>query len=49
MSERWIFGLTMTIVGMGGTLVSLWLLSVLIGLLKKVFPYHKEHAHPKHH
>jgi hypothetical protein len=47
MNEQWIFGLTMTIVGMGGTLVSLWLLSVLIGLLKKVFPYHKEHAHPK--
>ena len=47
MNDQWIFGLTMTIVGMGGTLLSLWLLSVLIGLLKKVFPYHKEHAHPK--
>jgi hypothetical protein len=48
MTEQWISGLTMTIVGMGGTLASLWLLSVLIGLLKKVFPYHKEPAHPKH-
>ena len=47
MNEQWIFGLTMTIVGMGGTLASLWLLSVLVGLLKKVFPYHKEQARPK--
>jgi hypothetical protein len=29
----------MTIVGMGGTLFSLWLLSVLIGRLKKIFPH----------
>ena len=47
MQTQWIFGLTMTIVGMGGTLASLWLLSVLVGLLKKVFPYHKEQAPPK--
>ncbi len=47
MTEQWVFGLTMTIVGMGGTLVSLWLLSVLIGFLKKAFPYHKEPAPPK--
>jgi hypothetical protein len=39
MSDQWIFGLTMTIVGMGGTLLSLWLLGVLIGQLKKIFPY----------
>jgi hypothetical protein len=37
--DQWIFGLTMTIVGMGGTLASLWVLSVLIGQLKKVFPH----------
>ena len=48
MNEPWIFGWTLTIIGMGGTLASLWLLSVLIGLLKKVFPYHKEHVHSKH-
>lgn len=47
MTEQWIFGLTMTIVGMGGTLVSLWLLSVLVGLLKKAFPYRREPAPPK--
>ncbi len=47
MSEQWVFGWTMTIVGMGGTLASLWLLSVLIGLLKKVFPIEREQAQPK--
>ena len=39
MNDQWIFGLTMTIVGMGGTLLSLWLLGVLIDQLKKIFPY----------
>lgn len=48
MQQQWIFGLTMLIVGMGGTLASLWLLSLLVGFLKRVFPYHKEPAHPKH-
>jgi hypothetical protein len=37
----------MTIVGMGGTLISLWLLSVLIGLLKKAFPIEAQQAPPK--
>jgi|APMed6443717190_1056831.scaffolds.fasta_scaffold1069119_1 hypothetical protein len=32
------FGMTVTLVGMGGTLLTLWLISVLIVLLKKVFP-----------
>ena len=32
------FGYTLTIVGMTGTLVSLWVLSLLISLLKKVCP-----------
>lgn len=32
------FGLTMIVVGMGGTLVSLWFLSLLIRALKKFFP-----------
>lgn len=33
------FGITVTIVGMGGTITCLWLLSLLIDLLKKIFPY----------
>ena len=28
------FGLTMLLVGMGGTLLTLWILSILIGWLK---------------
>jgi hypothetical protein len=33
------FGLTVTLIGMGGTVFSLWLLSILIDLIKKIFPY----------
>ncbi len=33
------FGLTMIVVGMGGTLVSLWFLSLVILLLKKLLPH----------
>ena len=36
------FGLALLIVGMGGTLLSLWLLSVLILVLKRLFPYAEE-------
>lgn len=33
------FGLALLIVGMGGTLLSLWVLSLLVLLLKRLFPY----------
>jgi hypothetical protein len=33
------FGVTITIVGMGGTLVSLWFLTIVINVLKHFFPY----------
>ena len=33
------FGLSLLVVGMGGTLLSLWLLSLLVLLLKRLFPY----------
>lgn len=39
--DNWTFGITMIIVGMGGTLVTLWVLSLLMSLMKKVFPYGK--------
>jgi hypothetical protein len=42
MMDRWTFGLTMLVVGMGGTLLSLVILSLIMGLIKKVFPYKKE-------
>lgn len=32
------FGTIMTSVGMGGTLLSLWLLTLVISLMKKLFP-----------
>ena len=42
MIDNFTFGLTLTIVGMAGTLLSLWVLSLLISLLKKVFPLPSE-------
>jgi Na+-transporting methylmalonyl-CoA/oxaloacetate decarboxylase gamma subunit len=37
-NANWTFGLTMMIVGMGGTFLTLWVLSLVMDLLKKVFP-----------
>ena len=36
------FGVALLTVGMGGTLFSLWLLSLLILILKRLFPYTDE-------
>ncbi|MSO19560.1 MAG: hypothetical protein EXQ56_03715 [Acidobacteria bacterium] len=36
--DNFTFGLTLTILGMSGTLISLWLLSLLISGLKKIYP-----------
>ena len=36
------FGFTMTITGMGVTLITLYLLTILIRLLNKLFPEKKE-------
>jgi len=36
------FGITMIVVGMGGTLLTMWVLSLLMGLLGKLFPFRKE-------
>jgi len=40
------FGVTMLIVGMGGTIVTLWIMSLIMTVLMKVFPY-KEEEQPK--
>ena len=40
--DTWTFGLTMLVVGMGGTLVVLSLMSLIMVLLKKAFPYKVE-------
>ncbi len=35
------FGLTMLVVGMGGTLLTLGVMSAIMALLKKIFPLKK--------
>ena len=40
--DTWTFGWTVALVGMGGTMLVLWILSLLILLLKKIFPYRPE-------
>jgi hypothetical protein len=42
MMDKWTFGLTMLVVGMGGTIATLMLFSLIMSVLKKVFPYRKE-------
>jgi Na+-transporting methylmalonyl-CoA/oxaloacetate decarboxylase gamma subunit len=39
--NNWTFGITMIVVGMGGTLLTLWILSLIMSLLKALFPYQK--------
>ncbi len=36
------FGLTLMVVGMGGTLVTLALLAVIMNVLKKIFPVQED-------
>jgi hypothetical protein len=36
--DTWTFGLSMLIVGMGGTLLVLMIMSALMGVLKRLFP-----------
>jgi hypothetical protein len=40
--DNWTFGFTMVVVGMGGTLLTLWILGFCMNILKKFFPYKKE-------
>ena len=40
--DTWTFGLTMVVVGMGGTLLSLMLMSLIMALLKRLFPFREE-------
>ena len=42
--DNWTFGVTMIIVGMGGTLAVLALFAVFMVLLKKIFPLREENA-----
>lgn len=36
--DQWTFGLTLMIVGMGGTFLTVWVLSLVVILLKKIYP-----------
>lgn len=40
--DNWTFGITMIVVGMGGTLFTLWILSLLMSFMKRIFPITKE-------
>lgn len=42
MMDKWTFGLTMLVVGMGGTIATLVVFSLIMAALKKIFPYKKE-------
>jgi Na+-transporting methylmalonyl-CoA/oxaloacetate decarboxylase gamma subunit len=37
--KDWVFGLTMTIAGMGVTFLTLYILTLVIQLLDRLFPY----------
>jgi Na+-transporting methylmalonyl-CoA/oxaloacetate decarboxylase gamma subunit len=39
--DNFTFGVTMMICGMGGTILTLWILSLVMRLLGKVFPEKK--------
>jgi hypothetical protein len=40
--DSWTFGWTLALIGMTGTMLVLWILSLLIVVLKKIFPYRTE-------
>jgi Na+-transporting methylmalonyl-CoA/oxaloacetate decarboxylase gamma subunit len=45
--DNWTFGWTLALIGMSGTMFVLWILSLLILLIRKVFPYRPEEAAAK--
>ncbi|HSA69322.1 MAG TPA: OadG family protein [Burkholderiales bacterium] len=45
--DKWTFGITVTIVGIAGTFLTLWLLSLVMSLLKKAFPLSEEESKTK--
>lgn len=36
------FGITMLVCGMGGTLLTLWIMSLIMSALRRIFPYSQE-------
>ena len=45
--DNWTFGWSVALIGMGGTMLVLWLLSLLILGLKILFPYKPQESGPK--
>jgi len=40
--DNFTFGITMLVCGMGGTILTLWIMSLIMSALMRVFPYKKE-------
>jgi Na+-transporting methylmalonyl-CoA/oxaloacetate decarboxylase gamma subunit len=40
--DKWTFGITMAVVGVAATFLTLWVLSLVMTLLKKIFPLSPE-------
>ena len=45
--DTWMFGWTMALIGMGGTMLVLWIMSLLILLIRKIFPYQADDSATK--
>ena len=45
--DKLTFGVTVMVVGMGGTLLTLWILSLLMNVLKKIFPVAEQNGAKK--
>jgi hypothetical protein len=40
--DNWAFGIAIIVLGIGGSTASLLILSFVMGVLKKIFPYREE-------
>jgi len=40
--DNFTFGITMLVAGMGGTLLTLWIMSLLMMFLDRIFPFKEE-------
>jgi hypothetical protein len=45
--DNWSFGISMTVVGIGGTFLTIAILIISINLVKKIFPLPEVHEHPE--
>jgi hypothetical protein len=41
--DNFTFGFTITLVGMGGTLLTMWVLTLFVDVLKNFLPYRQNH------